>query len=60
MDPAAILQAVSSVGIPAVMCYLLWKHMTETTKDMQRTVNENTIAVARMTQLLEDLLHDDQ
>lgn len=60
MDAGAIIQLVSSIGFPAAMCYLMWRYMTETTNDLKKSVQENTLAIARMTQMLEDISHEDE
>lgn len=59
MDAAnVIIQVVSSIGFPAAICFCMWKFMTETTEELKKAVNENTVAVAKMSQMLEDIRND--
>ena len=60
MDVNEIVTLCSNMVFPCVMCFLLWRHMTETSKALEKTVTENTVAVAKMTQLLEDMRNDER
>lgn len=60
MDVNEIVTLCSNMLFPCVMCFLLWRHMTETSKALEKTVTENTVAVAKMTQLLEDMRNDER
>lgn len=61
MDWGVIVQVVSSIGFPAVVCFLLWQYITKTTEDLRKAVTDNTMAVAKMTAFLEVIAkHDEQ
>lgn len=60
MDWTVLMQVVSSIGFPAAICFLMWKYMTDTTEELRKAVSDNTVAVAKMTQLLEVITRDDE
>lgn len=65
MDFQALLQAVSTIGFPAVCCLLLFKsnekeseRHVEAEKQLTEIINNNTIALTKLTdkiEMLEDL-----
>lgn len=59
MDWSIVIQAVSSIGFPATICFLMWQYMTKTTEELRQAVSENTVAVAKMTEVLEVLTRND-
>ena len=59
MDWTVIAQVVSSIGFPAAICFLMWQYMTQTTDELRKAVQENTVAVAKMTQVLEVITRND-
>lgn len=60
MDWTVLMQVVSSIGFPAAICFLMWQYMTKTTDELRKAVQENTVAVAKMTQVLEVITRNDE
>lgn len=40
MDMGAITQAITSIGFPIVMCLLMYKYVTEDSKQTRETIHE--------------------
>lgn len=62
MDGSAIVQAISTVGFPIVMCLILlyYMHKNDERYDTQiqkltESVNNNTQAITQLVQKLEDI-----
>lgn len=48
MDMAAIVQMISSVGFPVVMCIILFNYIKETQNDLTKAVNSLTDMVREL------------
>lgn len=60
MDFNAIADVIATVGFPIAMCcYLVWD-TNGTKKDLMNLVRNNTEAVTKMTEKLDDLLGRDK
>ncbi len=59
MDANLILQAISTVGFPAVMCLLMYRQMNKQTEShseeiskLTSVINDNTVATKQLVALL--------
>lgn len=43
-----IVPLIGSLGFPIVMCLLLFYYMNKTLKEMQTSINNNTIAITNL------------
>lgn len=62
MDIQTLTQLVSSVGFPIVACLIMWKALQDSTAAhkeeidaMQESLNQNTVVLAELKQMLQDL-----
>jgi len=62
MDVQTLTQLVSSVGFPIVACLIMWKALQDSTAAhkeemaaMQESLNQNTVVLAELKQMLQDL-----
>lgn len=65
MEPNTIVQIISTVGFPIFACvalgYLLYREQNEHKEEMNTltdALNRNTVVMAELKQLLEDLKHE--
>ena len=43
-----IVSLIGSLGFPIVCCFFLWKYINETMKEFTKTMNENTMMLAKL------------
>lgn len=62
MDIQTLSQLVSSVGFPIVACLIMWKALQDSTAAhkeemdaMKESLNQNTVVLAELKQMLQDL-----
>lgn len=62
MDIQTLTQLVSSVGFPIVACLIMWKALQDSTAAhkeemdaMKESLNQNTVVLAELKQMLQDL-----
>lgn len=62
MDIQTLPQLVSSVGFPIVACLIMWKALQDSTAAhkeemdaMKESLNQNTVVLAELKQMLQDL-----
>ena len=62
MDIQTLTQLVSSVGFPIVACLVMWKALQDSTSAhkeemdaMRESLNQNTVVLAELKQMLQDL-----
>lgn len=56
MDSAqTLINAISSIGFPGVMCYLMFKYLEKTTQDsndkmskLSEAINNNTVVITKL------------
>lgn len=63
MDTAAIIELVSSLGFPIVICFVLINHMTNERKDhkeetdkLRQTIEDNSKVLTELTTLIKTLV----
>lgn len=62
MDVSAIVNMISTVGFPIVMCVIMFKYLEKTddkreqdTRQILESVNNNTQVIAKLVDKLEDI-----
>ena len=55
MDMAAVVQMISSVGFPIVMCVILFNYMKENQNELIKAVNSLTIMVGELRDEIRDI-----
>ena len=62
MDIQTLTQLVSAVGFPIVACLIMWKALQDSTAAhkeemdaMRESLNQNTVVLAELKQMLQDL-----
>ena len=55
MDTNAVVQLISSIGFPIVACIFMWKYINSTLKDFTKTMQENTLMIAKLCEKLDDI-----
>lgn len=55
MDANTIIQIISSLGFPIVMCGALFWYMVKQTEHLKDTIEENTKVLAELTTLIKVL-----
>lgn len=62
MDIQTLTQLISSVGFPIVACLIMWKALQDSTAAhkeemdaMKESLNQNTVVLAELKQMLQDL-----
>ena len=65
MDVQTITTLISSVGFPIVACIIMWKTLVdnaaahkEEMDAMRESLNQNTVVLAELKQMLQDLLRE--
>ena len=65
MDVQTITTLISSVGFPIVACMIMWKTLVdnaaahkEEMDAMRESLNQNTVVLAELKQMLQDLLRE--
>lgn len=52
MDVQAILTAVGSIGVPGVMCFMLFQYMREDSRQTRDAITELKVAIVTLTERL--------
>ena len=55
MDMAAVVQMISSVGFPIVMCVILFNYVKETQAELTKAVNSLTVMVGELRDEIKEL-----
>lgn len=55
MDMAAIMQMISSIGFPIVMCIILFNYIKESQSELTKAVNSLTEMVGELRDEIKDL-----
>lgn len=58
MDANTIIQIISSLGFPIVMCGALFWYMVKRLEHLKDTINENTKMLAKLTTLINILTNE--
>lgn len=56
MDMTAISQLIASIGFPIVMCLLMYKYITEDSKQTREAISRLEKAITSMQQIIEHFL----
>lgn len=59
MDLASVMQMISSVGFPIVMCIILFNYIKESQSELTKAVNSLTEMVGELRDEIKDLRRDD-
>lgn len=59
MDITAIMQMISSVGFPIVMCIILFNYIKESQSELTKAVNSLTEMVGELRDEIKDLRRDE-
>lgn len=59
MDMAAIMQMISSIGFPIVMCIILFNYIKESQSELTKAVNSLTEMVGELRDEIKDLRREE-